>query len=124
MTALFRQSSKLSCIFFFHPAFHNGTALQPRIKITGNRIPGFGAEGDFGATSDRIRVCACFDKCVQPHMPEIVFPIAAIEYKFIPDMIAGTGPGIRIRTVFPLQFRVQLFIYYGNLSLCFIFSPL
>lgn len=52
-------------------------------------------------------------------MPEIVFPIAAIEYKFIPDMIAGTGPGIRIRTIFPLQFRVQLFIYYGNLYLMF-----
>ena len=103
-------------VLLAHPAAHEGAALQARVDVAGDGVPGLRAVRNLAAGGPVRRLGGLAER-VQAPMPEVVRRAIARKEEGIAHMVAGAGAGVRICAVGGLQFRIDLFVDYGETNL-------
>lgn len=102
----------------FHPPVHDTSALQCRVDITADTIPGFRAEWHSfraavlcpGFNSASFIGLSAFHESSCATMPKVIPFIVSAEYKFIALIVARTLSAAGIFAILSLQFRKQFLI--------------
>ena len=53
-------------VFFLHPSFHDGAALEASVNVSGDGIPGFGAVGNPRTAGRRVPIAVGGHQGIEP----------------------------------------------------------
>ena len=93
-------------VFFLHPSFHDGAALEASVNVSGDGIPGFGAVGNPRTAGRRVPIAVGGHQGIEPMRQKESFFFGPFEDVLVADVVAGTGTGFWVGTVLLLEFGV------------------